>query len=175
MVGLNSFRKMEITNKYKWTLGNQKKKGLSAEEAAIELNRIKDNNNGLLTSEIVLEAARDKKSKLHVWFDWDDSIAAERWRVEQAKLLLRSIKVEVISNGESKEVRVYEVVSKNEGSGEFKNINDLNEKDIHYIRQQALINLKSWREKLSVYQDFKFTVMHIGNAISELEQTRVNG
>lgn len=167
---------MEITNRYKWrTAGGLNKPNISAEEAAKELEIIKTKSGGILTTEIVLEAAKNKNCKLHDLFDWDDSSAAKKWRMEQARVLLRSIHVEVISNGEQKDVRVYEVISKKENEGEFKNIRDFNENDVAYIRQQALINLKSWREKLSVYEDFKFTVMHIGNAISELEQTRVSG
>ena len=37
----------------------------------------------------VVDVARDPKHPLHPRFEWDDSIAAEKWRLEQAGQLLR--------------------------------------------------------------------------------------
>lgn len=45
---------------------------------------------GVLTPEIVLNDARRKSSPLHYEFDWDDSTAAHRWRIEQARKLIVS-------------------------------------------------------------------------------------
>lgn len=44
---------------------------------------------GTLTPELVVETARDPKHPLHDRFDWDDTIAAQKWRLEQAGQLLR--------------------------------------------------------------------------------------
>lgn len=49
-----------------------------------------------VTPEEVLDAARQEESILHRYFEWDDGIAAESFRITQAKHLLRSIKVEVV-------------------------------------------------------------------------------
>lgn len=51
-------------------------------------------NGGRLQPEDTVDAARDPKSALHPHFDWDDTVAAEKWRLEQARLLIRSIRVE---------------------------------------------------------------------------------
>lgn len=48
------------------------------------------------TPESVLAAARSKRSPLHGEFEWDDSEAAQRYRLEQASYLLRVIKVNVV-------------------------------------------------------------------------------
>lgn len=51
-------------------------------------------NKGELTPPAVVEAARDKKHILHRHFEWDDAEAANRYRLDQARGLIRSIHAE---------------------------------------------------------------------------------
>lgn len=60
-----------------------------------ELLKIQKRNNGLLHPKDVIKEARNKKSTLHPFFDWDDSSAAEKFRVFQAENLIRRVKVEI--------------------------------------------------------------------------------
>ena len=41
--------------------------------------------------EQVLDKARDSKTELHKCFDWDDSSAAEKYRLEQARSVIRHL------------------------------------------------------------------------------------
>lgn len=41
----------------------------------------------------VVEAARDPASVLHEHFDWDDGVAAEKWRMDQAREIVRCVRV----------------------------------------------------------------------------------
>lgn len=55
-----------------------------------ELHRIADENpNGELVAQEVVDAARALESPLHEHFEWDDSAAAEQWRLDQARALIR--------------------------------------------------------------------------------------
>lgn len=54
---------------------------------------------GALRAEDVVEEARSAKSPLHDWFEWDDSVAAEQYRLQQARQLVREIRVERVSDG----------------------------------------------------------------------------
>src|SRR2546421_688544 len=54
-----------------------------------ELKKIAAANNGCLRPPDVVDAARPKSSPLHEHFDWDDTDAAEKWRLEQARHLIR--------------------------------------------------------------------------------------
>lgn len=54
-----------------------------------ELERIRERNGGTLTPRAVVDEARDPSHPLHARFEWDDSIAAEAWREEQAARLIR--------------------------------------------------------------------------------------
>ena len=46
-----------------------------------------------ITPEQVLEKARDEQSELHKCFEWNDSIAAEKYRLQQARQLIQFLVV----------------------------------------------------------------------------------
>lgn len=48
---------------------------------------------GPLTAEAVLQDAENERSPLHAAFQWDDTEAAQQWRLEQARSLIRSVVV----------------------------------------------------------------------------------
>jgi hypothetical protein len=50
-------------------------------------------NNGRLTPEATVAAAEDVQSPLHPHFEWDDAAAAKLHRIEQARDLIRAIRV----------------------------------------------------------------------------------
>jgi hypothetical protein len=50
---------------------------------------------GRLTPDAVVEAAADPDSPLHCHFTWDDEEAAALYRVEQARMLIRSVRVDL--------------------------------------------------------------------------------
>lgn len=64
------------------------------------LLRIRDDR-GILTPAVVLEEARAEDHPLHSRFDWDDSTAAEKYRLHQAGELIRSVRIEYLQ-GEKK-------------------------------------------------------------------------
>ena len=72
-----------------------------------ELQKIYDDA-GSLTPSLVLEVAENPGHPLHKKFDWDDTVAARRWRLSQAAHLIRSVKVNVeMSDTETIHVRAF--------------------------------------------------------------------
>lgn len=57
-----------------------------------QLQTIYDEN-GRLTPAIVVDVARDPAHPLHSKFEWDDKIAGEKYRMEQARDLIRTVKI----------------------------------------------------------------------------------
>jgi hypothetical protein len=51
---------------------------------------------GRLTPDAVVEAARDPLNPLHAEFEWDNQKAAHRFRVEQARTIIASVRMVVI-------------------------------------------------------------------------------
>lgn len=70
-----------------------------AEKFGHEIERLK-NENGPLTTAAIVESARSPESPLHNYFEWDDSTAAESWRMAQARHLVNRIEVVIEKNGE---------------------------------------------------------------------------
>lgn len=66
------------------------------------LQQLAAENGGQLTPDAVVADAKKKASPLHRYFDWDDKVAAMKWRREQARQLIRSVRVEV----EQQEIKV---------------------------------------------------------------------
>jgi hypothetical protein len=70
-----------------------------AEQEAIRaaLAKIADDNGGLLTPDAIVAEAASKGSVLHDLFEWDNKSAGHAWRLDQARTLIRSVRV-VITN-----------------------------------------------------------------------------
>jgi hypothetical protein len=66
--------------------------GIDPDEVARELEDIKEEN-GLLTPSLVVERARDSMSVLHACFEWNDTTAAEKYRLQQARTLILNVQV----------------------------------------------------------------------------------
>lgn len=63
---------------------------------------------GQLTPRAVVEEARPEGSELHNRFEWDDSIAGEKYRLAQAAELIRSVRIEYRQpDGTTSEVRAF--------------------------------------------------------------------
>lgn len=61
--------------------------------------------NGTLTPALVVDIARDPGHPLHNRFEWDDTVAAEKYRQVQAGELIRAVKV-TEATGDDTDVRV---------------------------------------------------------------------
>lgn len=68
------------------------------EAVRVRLELIADRNAGRLTPEDTIEDARDEESPLHPHFTWDDSEAAGKQRLFEARTLIRSVRVTTVVN-----------------------------------------------------------------------------
>lgn len=72
---------------YKWKPGYRARVNAQiAGEVCADLEQ-----KGTLTAENLVDISRPEDAPLHEAFDWDDQIAAEKWRKEQAGCIIRSI------------------------------------------------------------------------------------
>ncbi len=118
---------------YKWAHG--RRISFPASIAIPELERIAEKSGRKITAEDVLKDAKPKESLLHAAFEWDDTEAAHQYRLEQARLLIRSVRV-VVGEKEEVEIRLfYNVQDADEGSAYYPAVRVLNEKELH---QKAL-------------------------------------
>lgn len=66
---------------------------------------------GCLTSKNVLDSARPEESPIHNIFEWDDSVAAEQYRLAQATKLICNLTVEIETEDKPIECRAFMDVS----------------------------------------------------------------
>lgn len=78
---------------------------------AKEIRRIYDSTGGIALASTVLAAAASDESPLHDYFTWDDSEAAEKYRMKQADDLIRRVRVRVIPADDSPPIQVRAYVS----------------------------------------------------------------
>lgn len=81
----------EKVRKAYWTQGYRSK--IKPDIAYRELEKIREKNGGRMVVSLIVNAARSKRNPLHPVFEWDDSVAAEEFRQEQARRMSRSLKV----------------------------------------------------------------------------------
>ena len=136
----------------------------SREKAQLIGERLASMNS--VTPSLVVEDARNPKSPLHECFDWDDGIAAEKWRLAQARNVINCIiTYEPSKHGEDLEVRAFyhvahPVESEETGCEEervvrYAQIDEVQQRaDFRaQVIAQAKAELNGWRERWKAYAD----------------------
>lgn len=70
---------------------------------------------GRLTPNLVVDAARSNNHPLHQHFEWDDSVAAEQFRLDQARNIIRVVRV-VDDEGKDGTSRAYLSINDKQGT-----------------------------------------------------------
>lgn len=98
---------------------------------------------GKLTPEELVNASRDAKSPLHGMFEWDDTVAAEKYREVQARKIIRSIEVVLEDSPipqrafQTVEPKVYQTIERVMDSGQMREI----------LIKNAMRELEAFRRK----------------------------
>ena len=161
---------------YQWKMASFAKK-VDPEQAMDEIRKA-ENLYGKITAETVLQVAKDNKSPLHKLFEWDDSKAAEKYRMAQARTLVNNIEVKIISDGEERSIPVYEIVNIKPGEDnddlstaegrQYKHINTLTYDEVAQVKEATIRAINSLKFKLSAYRQFDKVVKHLDMAVDEL-------
>jgi hypothetical protein len=68
----------------------------SRKEIDAEISRIY-NENGGITPDLVIKAASDPNNVLHHLFEWDDTKAGNSYRVDQARQIITSVRINIVT------------------------------------------------------------------------------
>lgn len=74
-------------------------KGVEAQVVGEELARIRERD-GKIETTIIVSEARPEDALLHPAFEWDDSVAGEQWRLQQARQMVKAVEVAPEKEGE---------------------------------------------------------------------------
>lgn len=151
---------------YEWKIP---KYPLPAQSAGEELERI-ERKHGIVTPGNVLEESRPPQTVLHDLFEWDDSAAAERFRLEQAREIIGNIAVvHILEDRPREQVRAFVNIVPEDGErGYLSVVKVLSDRD--HTRQMladALADFIALRKKYAMLTE----LTAVFRAIDEL-QTR---
>lgn len=122
-----------------------------------ELEALRDNNDGILNAESVVEFAKDTSTALHAVFEWDDTEAAHQYRLEQARRIIR-INLQIIPTPEGNvKVPVYVslVSDRTQPGGGYRRLTDvMNDPDLRaQLLEQALADFCRVQKKYENLQE----------------------
>ena len=132
-----------------------------------------------VTPSKVLELAKDPNHPLHSFFEWNDEVASNKYRLIQARDLINQILLKILNEDKSKnyKVRAFLSVSENDDSemvingnqhtdNYFVSIEDIDndEKLIHYQKLKAKSELKAFQVKYSFLNNY------LGNIFVEIDK-----
>jgi hypothetical protein len=127
----------------------------NSEKIYNELEILRQKNNGILEAGDVVNAARNKDNILHPYFEWNDSLAGELYRLKQAGNIIRAcVAVDEVTK---EKTRVY--VSLSEGGNNrvgYRAIVDVLADDglKQQLLEQALKELYHFKNKYRVLEKF---------------------
>ena len=100
---------------------------------------------GKFTPLEVLEKAKDETTELHKCFEWNDSIAAEKYRLEQAKNIIRML----VYEKETKEQAVVRYYAKTETKHVYQSTKQflVQEDEYQGLLRRALAELEAFKKK----------------------------
>lgn len=100
---------------------------------------------GKFTPMEVLEKAKDETTELHKCFEWNDSIAAEKYRLEQAKNIIRML----VYEKETKEQAVVRYYAKTETKHVYQPTKQflVQEDEYQGLLRRALAELEAFKNK----------------------------
>lgn len=150
---------------YRWKPGAHV--SIAAQAAGEELEKIRVRNNGRLESALVVDAARPETSPLHAAFEWSDKAAAEQWRAEQARFLIRSVEIVIDQpDRDAVPIRAFVSVKRDEDRSFTSTVHALADPDLRaQVIEQAWRELEAWRQRHAELIEF-------GRVFSLIDQAR---
>lgn len=98
---------------YRWKNGARVSRQMDPQDVGEHLEQLR-RQNGAITARIVVDDAADPTAPTHPHFEWDDQVAADQYRLEQARSLVRSVVVQREDRPEST-IRAFVVVQEQGG------------------------------------------------------------
>lgn len=145
--------------KYSWkTVGFS----ANAQKVGEELENIVD-----ITNKNVLDYAKSNiNSELHKCFEWDDTVASEKYRLIQATKVISSISFVIQEEPLKKQKVYYSIKTEEKDMCNFRNIKDILENDDEYYAlcskaKQELINCRNNYNDLIKKKDLKEIIFEI--------------
>jgi hypothetical protein len=130
--------------------------GVKAQDVGEVLAGIREKH-GMLETEMVLQEASKKRSKIHAAFEWDDGKAGHEFRLIQARKMIRSISV-ILEDGD--EPAYVHVKIDNDNYYQSTSVAAENVDEWQLVHRQALRMLQSASDNLDQLDQVSKRVKH---------------
>lgn len=140
--------------KCQWKTGSQIRVSAAVAYAAME--QLRSKKGGAFRRQDLVDAARAKRHPLHKVFEWKDSVAAEKYRIEQAGYLIRSLEViKVLPKKKDQpsrtvKLRVYEVWKEKKKPPEFRSTEEMLSEEA----QRSQILMRVWQRLVALRREY---------------------
>lgn len=135
-------------------------KGVSADVAGNELARIYQKEQQLKPAKVVDES-RPEAAPLHPVFEWDDQVAAEKHREDQARHLIRSVRV--INPYDEKQERTYVHVRSLESY-----------QPVEVVLNNVSLYHEAWLDAVKRVEEAQAAVAHLESLAGELKRGEIS-
>ena len=111
-----------------------------------------------VTAKQIVDRARDTSAELHKCFDWNDTTAAEKYRLHQATILTSQLIVRRTEQEKQEERPPLRVFHKVEASGGYRPIQTIVTREDEYqkLLQRAYAELHAFKVKYSGLQELDY-------------------
>lgn len=155
-----------------------------AETVGAELEKIQEEY-GELTPTIVVDSARPDNSPMHKLFTWDDAVAGELHRQNEARFILRNLRIEYTRKDEQDEPKILKVraflnVETNDDDAEddtpveprrvYMSTSAAFQNPQHrrYVLDRAKSELEMWRNRYAALREFDGVISEIDAVLKKL-------
>ena len=123
-----------------------------------------------VTPQEVVDYARDKDTELHKCFEWKDRVAAEKYRLHQARAVMQNIITVVADKGDDdtdKSVTVRAIVSTNKYETKYETVTRAIENPESFARIQTsmLKDIQIFKQRYEKYASLKSEYIELFDAI----------
>lgn len=142
---------------------------LKDEDARIIADYVENECDGAISAEQFVEQAKDEWSPLHPYLEWDDTVAAHKHRLDQARWMLRSI---VVADGSApgEKIRAFHRVTLSDPvvTEAYVSHQIVWQKPelIDQVINQAYRELRSFASKYRIYKELEPLVKAVEEAIN---------
>ena len=112
-----------------------------------------------ITPQEVLEKAKDENSELHKCFEWDNDVAAEKYRLEQARKIIINL-VYVPTKKEEQQVRCFQITSEKHVYQPTKHFL-VQENEYQALLKRAKNELESFKKKYATLSELETVFLAI--------------
>lgn len=135
-----------------------------------ELEAIREEHEGILRAEDVLEFAKNPETSLHKKFTWDDTLAAQQYRLAQARAVIRVNVITPETTGMTVRAYVSMMGDRRLPGGGYRSLSDVmgNQELRRQLLAQAMKEARLWREKYKNLQELSTVFGAIDEAAEDI-------